>query len=198
MISELSLFSYFIIFVSGLLIGSFLNVVVDRLQNGKSILFGKSECDFCKRKLTSKELVPVISYLAQRGRCLGCHKKFSLYYPIAEILTGLVFVALAVWLKVLSEPSTQRWFLFFFHSVVASMFIVIFLSDMKYMIVPDKIVIPAIIVMFVGLVLSTLLYLFALYKSLNSSEFGKYLIKAGFVNSHAILAFKELGATMLG
>lgn len=80
-----------LIFIFGLIIGSFLGLVIDRLPRGESIATGRSKCNTCQRNLTPLELIPVLSFLMQRGKCRKCQSKLSLFYPGIELLTGLTF-----------------------------------------------------------------------------------------------------------
>ncbi len=81
--------------VVGLAIGSFLNVVIARLPGGLSIVRPRSRCPNCGRQLTWQENVPVLSWLALRGRCQGCRAPISIRYPLVELLTGALFYASA-------------------------------------------------------------------------------------------------------
>ena len=80
-----------LIFILGLIIGSFLGVVIDRVPRGENIVTGRSKCNTCQRNLTPLELIPVLSFLMQRGKCRKCQSKLSLFYPGIELLTGLTF-----------------------------------------------------------------------------------------------------------
>jgi len=80
----------------GLLVGSFLNVVVYRIPRGLSVAGPRSFCPRCNRQLTWWENVPVGSWVALRGRCRTCHQPISLRYPLVELCTGAVF-ALVTW-----------------------------------------------------------------------------------------------------
>lgn len=73
----------------GAALGSFFEVVLDRVPRGESLLWPPSHCRTCHRRLTADELVPVISYLAQRGRCRGCDTPIGRGVPIREGLSGL-------------------------------------------------------------------------------------------------------------
>jgi prepilin signal peptidase PulO-like enzyme (type II secretory pathway) len=73
----------------GAALGSFFEVVLDRVPRGESLLWPPSHCRVCHRRLTADELVPVISYLAQRGRCRGCDTPIGRGVPIREALSGL-------------------------------------------------------------------------------------------------------------
>lgn len=78
----------------GLAIGSFLNVVVWRLPRGKSLVRPPSACPACSRRLRIPDLVPVVSWLALKGRCRYCGAPISVRYPLVEAFTGIVFVLL--------------------------------------------------------------------------------------------------------
>jgi leader peptidase (prepilin peptidase)/N-methyltransferase len=126
---------YFLyLFIIGLSIGSFLNVLIDRIPNRKSIN-GRSYCDHCKKQIRNIDLIPIFSYLALKGKCRFCHKKISIQYPIIELLTGAVFVLIFFFTQE-SEIIIRILNLF-----LASFFIVIFFSDLKYQIISDGILI---------------------------------------------------------
>ena len=80
-----------ICFTFGVVLGSFYNVVGYRLPNGKSIIKPRSECPKCHKTLRWYELIPIISFLIQKGKCNNCKSKISLFYPIIELTTGLLF-----------------------------------------------------------------------------------------------------------
>jgi leader peptidase (prepilin peptidase)/N-methyltransferase len=83
------------VFVFGLLIGSFLNVVIHRLPAGESVVTPPSHCPTCNRGIAPYDNVPVLSYLALRGRCRHCRTHISIRYPLVELLTGCIFSAIA-------------------------------------------------------------------------------------------------------
>ena len=132
------LFIFFLLFFSfGLIIGSFLNVVIYRYQT-KS-LGGRSACMSCRSKLEFYELVPVVSYLALGGRCRSCKTKISLQYPLVEMLTGVIFVSLfwkfqeVFYVDVYVFAGT-----FLFYAVMFSLLLVISIYDLRHKIIPDK------------------------------------------------------------
>lgn len=90
MFSEYTLIAVFV-FIFGLIIGSFLNVVILRYNTGKG-LGGRSMCFSCGRTLTTRDLFPVLSYIWHKGRCRTCKSKVSGQYIVVEILTGILFV----------------------------------------------------------------------------------------------------------
>lgn len=112
----------------GLAAGSFLNVLIDRLPRGRNVIMGRSQCDYCGKTLRWFELIPLISFLVQRGRCRRCHKKLSWQYPIVELVTAVGFIFLA--------PS--YWIIF-------SSLLVIYMADLKYQIIPDSMIVVGVI-----------------------------------------------------
>ena len=82
--------------VLGLLIGSFLNVVIHRVPEGLSIVSPPSHCPRCSTPIAPFDNVPLVSYAILRGRCRSCGASISLRYPAVELLTGLIFVAIAM------------------------------------------------------------------------------------------------------
>ena len=81
-----------VIFIFGLILGSFYTVVGERLPEGKSIVTPPSHCPNCNHKLTPFELIPIISFFLQGGKCTSCKKKISWFYPIFESACGLLFL----------------------------------------------------------------------------------------------------------
>jgi leader peptidase (prepilin peptidase)/N-methyltransferase len=114
------------LFLIGACIGSFLGVLATRLPRGESVLWGRSHCDYCGKPLRWFELIPIFSFIIQKGRCLRCHKKLSWSYPLLELVTGLGFVYLYPRVSLL---------------VIFSCLLVIFISDMNYQIIPDSMVV---------------------------------------------------------
>lgn len=128
---------YVFLFIFGTAIGSFLNVVIDRLANEESVM-GRSHCDYCKHKLGSLDLIPILSFIIRGGRCNYCHKKISFYYPVVEFVTGVMFVL--VWFYIpLQTESTAIYLIKFVYLGMIAALIVIFFSDLKYHIIPDQI-----------------------------------------------------------
>src|SRR5436309_6364360 len=79
--------------VLGAMIGSFLNVVIHRLPREQSIVFPSSTCPACHKPIKPYDNIPVLSFLALRGRCRSCGARISVRYPIVEALTALLFAA---------------------------------------------------------------------------------------------------------
>ncbi|TFD18736.1 A24 family peptidase [Cryobacterium sp. TMS1-13-1] len=83
--------------IFGLLIGSFLNVVIYRIPAGKSIVFPPSACGSCGARIRSYDNIPVLSWLLLRGKCRHCGAAFSVRYPLVELGTGVFFAVVALW-----------------------------------------------------------------------------------------------------
>ena len=118
-------------FALGLVVGSFLNVVIHRLPRGESIVRPGSHCPACGHRIAFFENVPVLSYLWLRGRCRGCGALISPRYPLVELLTGGVF-ALLVAVQGLSWM-TPLWLLF------AAALIAVAAIDFDHRVIPDRI-----------------------------------------------------------
>ncbi len=126
-----------LIFIIGLCFGSFFNVVGYRLPNNMSIAFPPSHCTNCNHKLGKLELIPIFSYIFQKGRCKHCKEKISIFYPIFELITGVLFVLCYLSYKDVYPELLNILFVIIF----ASSMIIIMISDIKYMIIPDEVLI---------------------------------------------------------
>lgn len=94
-----NIFFYLIIFILGITFGSFYTLAIYRIPLGKDILHTRSACPKCKHKLYTIDLIPVFSFLYSGGKCRYCKQKISPNYFITEVISGLIFVLLAVVLK---------------------------------------------------------------------------------------------------
>lgn len=135
----------FLLFSIGLFFGSFFLVVIDRLPKEKNPLIGRSVCDHCGHVLSWYDLFPVLSFFSLGGKCRYCRKKVSIYYPLVEIITGILFVLTHV-LVVSGSRYLAVNIELLFALFTISTFIIIFFTDLKYGLIPFIIVIPASIV----------------------------------------------------
>ncbi len=140
----MNFFPLFIFFPLGLIIGSFLNVVIYRMNTAKS-LGGRSACVSCQNKLRWYELIPIFSFFVLKGRCRTCKTKISIQYPLVELATGLVFAILflkiqAVTFLVSPGSSDPLAFIFtyIYFAVLFSILVVIAVYDIRHKIIPDK------------------------------------------------------------
>jgi prepilin signal peptidase PulO-like enzyme (type II secretory pathway) len=122
-----------IFLVLGLIIGSFLNVVIYRLDMAETLM-GRSHCRHCKTQISWYDNIPFFSFLLLRARCRKCEKKISWQYPIVEAATGIVFAIIAWKFFVLLD--TQSWFLTGYYLIAFSALIVIFVYDLLHMEIP--------------------------------------------------------------
>ncbi len=140
-----------IVFIFGLFIGSFLNVVIYRLHRQESFIKGFSKCLFCGHRLYPKDLVPLFSFVWLKGKCRYCQHHFSKQYFLVELATALGF--LLIYFKFLPNglefaSSAAIWQLWFSFSMLAFL-VIIFVYDFKYYLILDSVVLPAIILAFI-------------------------------------------------
>ncbi|MBP9750152.1 MAG: prepilin peptidase, partial [Candidatus Pacebacteria bacterium] len=144
----------FMVLLLGLVIGSFLNVVILRREAGRE-LTGRSGCMHCGHTLAWYELIPVLSYLAQRGRCRACHVRISAQYPLVECATAVIFVAVfqhvvgvpdmpiftsaIAWLVPVAYQLSPRILIaLLFAWAIWSMLIVVVVYDVRTKLIPDR------------------------------------------------------------
>lgn len=122
--------------VLGIIIGSFLNVVILRHNTGKTI-GGRSQCMSCGSKLTARELVPLFSFLFQRGKCKHCKTKISWQYPLVELSTGILFVLNFITVYNRSSSVIELAVIFGITTTLLSFMVATFVYDIKHKIIPD-------------------------------------------------------------
>jgi prepilin signal peptidase PulO-like enzyme (type II secretory pathway) len=138
-------FFYLIIFIIGLCFGSFTSVMIHRLRTQKgSIIYGRSRCPKCKHVLRPTDLIPLISYLAYKGKCRYCKKKIPNRYPIIELTMGAFFVLTTI----MVGPGS--FWLLTYYLTVTFIFVLLSFYDIFYQEVPDEISLPTILL--VGIV----------------------------------------------
>ncbi|MCW8838078.1 MAG: prepilin peptidase [Thiovulaceae bacterium] len=131
-----------LVFIFGIVFGSFLNVVILRIPNDESIIFTSSHCNSCNNKLKPWHNIPIISWIFLRGKCAFCGEKISRQYPIIEFISGLLFVILV------QKYSLSIPIIFIFLSF--SMLLALAMIDFKYKMVPDSLNLLAIIFAILG------------------------------------------------
>ncbi len=159
----MEILTYIFVFFFGLIVGSFLNCVIYRLEEGKSFLKGRSFCPGCKHTLSWQDLIPLLSFLILKGKCRYCKKPISWQYPIVEIATGLLFL------------SIFNFQFSIFNLIIACFLIVIFVYDLEHYVIPDKIIYPAILVSGIWYLVSGIFFnTYTKYEILNTiySAFG--------------------------
>lgn len=121
-----------IFFILGTIFGSFYHVVGSRLPKNQSITHPKrSYCSHCGGQLKWYELIPIISYIIQKGRCRGCGKEISILYPFIETITGALFAV--------SFYSFGFSYELIISLILVSLFSMVIVSDLMYMIIPDEV-----------------------------------------------------------
>jgi leader peptidase (prepilin peptidase) / N-methyltransferase len=138
---------YFFLTILGLIIGSFLNAVIYRLHTKESIVKERSHCPHCGHILSPGELLPIISFAIQKGRCRNCRKAISIQYPIVEASTALFFLFIYWWVFTYNAvfDCTNFWECFFvvlFMGYIVSALTVIFVYDLRHYLIPDKVLFP--------------------------------------------------------
>ncbi|MCM3637282.1 prepilin peptidase [Sporosarcina luteola] len=121
-------------FVYGIIFGSFFNVVGLRVPKKESIVSPPSHCTKCNRRLGPIDLIPILSYVALRGKCRGCGQKISPMYPFMEFITGVLFAFSYYYIGFTYELSIALLFV--------SLLVIITVSDLAYMLIPDKVLLP--------------------------------------------------------
>jgi leader peptidase (prepilin peptidase)/N-methyltransferase len=120
-----------LVFIFGIMIGSFLNVVIYRIPKNESISFPASKCQSCQTPLKWYHNIPIFSWLFLGGKCAFCNDPIAKQYPIVEFITGVIFVALFLKLGLV-------WYLPFVAASFAALFALVMI-DFKYMAVPDSV-----------------------------------------------------------
>ena len=118
--------------IFGLLIGSFANVVIYRVPEGRSIVRPPSGCPACGSRVRSRDNIPVISWLVLRGRCRDCHTSISLRYPAVEALVGALFVGVGLRFGISWTGVGE--------AALAAGLVVLAFIDLEHLLLPKKIV----------------------------------------------------------
>ena len=141
--------AFIIFFVLGTIVGSFLNVVIFRLGTGERLGRDRSRCFSCGKILQWYELIPLVSFVLQKGKCRTCGSKISIQYPIVECVTGFVFLFTWVffWRSELGIMKYELWDLIsiLFLFIAWSLLIAISVYDIRHKIIPNQLVYPFII-----------------------------------------------------
>ena len=128
---EEGMFTYVYALLAGMVFGSFFMVIAMRVPLGESIITPRSYCHYCKYVLKPKELIPIISFCMQRGRCTNCKRKISILYVVFELITGMICLLTVYMIGVERELI-----------IVLSLFsllLIISVTDYIYMLIPNRI-----------------------------------------------------------
>ena len=118
------------VFIFGILIGSFLNVVIYRIPKGESIVFPSSKCQSCQTPLKWYHNIPIFSWLFLRGKCGFCSDKISIQYPLIELATGIIAITLFYKLGLVWNMPIIF--------AVFTLLLALVMIDFKYMEIPDS------------------------------------------------------------
>lgn len=121
----------FFFFMIGLIFGSFFHVVGDRLPQTRSFVQGRSHCPHCHQQLSWYELIPLVSYIMQKGTCRNCKRRISFMYPFVELITGILFA--------LSYHKFSMDGELLMALLLSSLLMITFTTDVKYMMIPNQI-----------------------------------------------------------
>lgn len=144
-------------FVIGTIMGSFFNVIGHRLSKNESAIKPRSHCEFCGHILAWHELIPIISFLIQGGKCRKCRAKLSWWYPLIEIITGLFFMSCYLYYGFTYDLLLAL--------IISSVLIITCISDFNYLVILDEVLVvsslAALVVIFLkegfnGLIISLL------------------------------------------
>lgn len=141
--------------IFGLLLGSFVNALVWRIREQSkiskkhaaraselSVTKGRSMCPHCRHELAPKDLIPLFSWLALRGKCRYCHKAIGWQYPVVELATGLLFVISYIYWPESRLSGVSQYLHFGVWLVMLTGFIALVIYDLKWMLLPNRIVYP--------------------------------------------------------
>ncbi len=134
-----------LVFIVGLCVGSFLNVCVWRLPAEEQVVKGRSICRSCRHEIPWYDNIPLISFTLLRGECRFCKAKISWLYPFVELVTGLLFVGVAIRFGFTAQAAV--------YAALGASLILISVVDAREMIIPDEVTKPG---LWVGIVLSFL------------------------------------------
>ena len=172
----MTVYYFIVLFIFGTVLGSFYNVVGWRVPRGESIVKPRSHCPKCNHELTCLELIPIISYVIQGGKCKNCKDRISLFYPIFEFTTGLLFGISYLVFGMSLDLLIALTFI--------SMLLIIIISDYQTMIIPDEVLI------FFGSCLIIELFL------KNGLEKTFVMILSGIISFVIMFIIKKLGDLM--
>ena len=172
-----------LIFILGLICGSFLNAVIFRLKAGEQFIKGRSKCPACARPLGFWDLIPIFSFVFLKAKCRYCRQAISWQYPAVELFTGLVF--LAGYFKYLAGGGLSQWPQLAVFLVLACFLTVILVYDLRYYLILDKVSLPALA--------AALLFNFLLGKSVLNMLFAAAVVAGFFLLQFIVSKGKWIG-----
>lgn len=175
-------------FILGTVLGSFVKALADRSLNKKSF-WGRSYCPDCQRALAWYDLLPIISYISLGGKCRYCGDKINLEYLLVEVgmgvLVGLLFGSFDFAQDKLLFFLPDLLFKTFFVTVLA----ILFLTDIKKMLIPDRIILPGIVISIIFIIFITIIKISYLYYYLSQTAVGQKLLPpySDYFQRHALI-----------
>lgn len=171
-------------FIFGTVIGSFLNVVAFRYTEKRNIfsaahLGGRSHCQHCHQKLSWFELIPVFSFLIQRGKCWVCRKKISWQYPLVELASGFIFL-IPLYLYNVLKPESYAIIAGVIWTAIFLIFLLIWAIDFRIYIIPDGL---NFLLAILGLILINMKNFYHQFGILSGSFLGSYALLFGLRDS---------------
>ncbi len=136
-----------LIFIFGLILGSFLNCLLWRMYKGEGFVSGSSYCPSCRHDLSFWDLFPLFSFLFLKGKCRYCKSKISYQYPLVELAVGALFLFVYLQTGITIEM--------FFLWIIMFLFVAIFVYDFKYYIIPDSFILIGIVTSFLWIIFSS-------------------------------------------
>lgn len=191
-------------FILGLSIGSFLDCIANRSLT-KNSFFGRSFCDHCHQTLPLISLIPVISFLLQRGKCRDCRHRISPESTLVEIITGLI-TAVVLFMDIPADFLYIGWAMQLtigLDTVIKLfaiyVFLAVFITDIKSGLIPDRITYPSIIIAAVLLIVSAGVKIGLFFLALKSSPLGQYLLppESDYFIRHSLYILEPLGLALL-
>lgn len=174
--------SYWILFLFGIAIGSFLNVCIHRLPLDQSLWSPPSHCPACRQRIRWRDNIPLLSFLWLGGKCRDCKAPISRRYPLVELLNGLGYVLL-VWKIGLTWPALV-------YALLFSALLVVTFIDLQYQIIPNEITFPG---MALGILAGTLVLPQGFWSSLTGLLLGGGLFYLVAVLSERVLKREGMG-----
>ncbi len=189
----MTFFTCAVLFVFGSAVGSFLNVIGLRYQEGERLLSkktigGRSFCVFCRARLRWFELIPFFSFLIQAGRCRRCGQRISFEYPLVELLSGLIFVSAPYYLINFQFFSFYQLFVVAVWILIFELFLLLSIIDFRLFIIPDSINLTLAILGF-ALILFSIFWTSDVQRLNNFSFLGHYalLFDFDFLNNSIVV-----------
>lgn len=171
-----------LIYLYGLIIGSFLNVCIYRIPRGESIAFPSSHCPNCNTSLKWYDNIPLFSYLSLGGKCRYCKTPISIQYPLIEALNAIIYIILFYYFSLSLN--------FIFYALISSVLLVITVIDLKEMIIPDVLVL---IILILSIINKTLNYFIYGISPQILSSLGGLLLAGGLFLAIVILSKGGMG-----